>query len=225
MECKSTAPLLVLYDKQLNKYETGDLMVEEGLRRMRNCSRGMEWQERRQIMEEWARKLKRSGYPVSVRHQVVTEALRKYEKMCKVEDNGGRPIHRAREWQQSARRLEKELRTANWHKTDKAEISAPLIVDPTAGKLTKKLKETCEKFFKSSGISVTVRERAGLSLKSDAKSEPLRRKGCNRTDCLCCAKGKPGMCETNSVGYRITCEGCQVDGKWAFYEGETGQNA
>ena len=125
-------------------------------------------------MEELARKLKQSGYPASVRHQVVSEALRKYEKMCKVEDEGGRPIHMAREWQQSARRLEKELRTANWHKTDKAEISAPLIVDPTAGKLTKKLKETCEKFFKSSGISVTVRERAVLSVRSDAKSSPSR---------------------------------------------------
>ena len=75
------------------------VLVEEGLRRMRNCSRGMEWEERRKFMEEWARKLKRSGYPASVRHQVVSEALRKYENMCKVEDEGGRPIHRAREWQ------------------------------------------------------------------------------------------------------------------------------
>ena len=90
-------------------------------------------------MEEWARKLKQSGYQASVRLQVVSEALRKYQKMC--------------------------------------------------------------------------------------KSEPLRRKGFDRTDCLCCEKGKPGMWETNSVGYRIKCVGCQGAGKWAFYEDDTGQNA
>ena len=69
------------------------------------------------------------------------------------------------------------------------------------------MKETFEKFFRSSGITVTEGKRPGLSLRSDAKSEPLRRKGCERTDCLCCAKGKPGMCETNSAVYRIKCEG------------------
>ena len=82
------------------------VLVEEGMRRMRNCSEGLDWEERRGIMEEWARKLRRSGYPATVRHQVVKEALTKYDKMCKVEEEGGRPVHRVREWQQSARRME-----------------------------------------------------------------------------------------------------------------------
>ena len=97
-----------------------------------------------------------------------------------MEDKGGRPIHRAREWQQATRRLEKELRAGNWHKGDKKEISAPLIVDPTNGNLTKNLKDTCNKFHQATGIKVTVRERAGSSLKSDAKPEPLRNKSCGR---------------------------------------------
>ena len=37
------------------------VLVEEGLRRMRNCSRRLEWSVRKTIMEEWARKLRRSG--------------------------------------------------------------------------------------------------------------------------------------------------------------------
>ena len=108
-------------------------------------------------MEDWARKLKRSGYPATVRHQVVKEALCKYEKMCKVEEEGGSPVHRAREWQKSARRLEKELKSSNWHKSDQAVISAPLIINQSAGILAQELKESCCKFLKSSGISVTVR--------------------------------------------------------------------
>ena len=48
---------------------------------------------------------------------------------------------------------------------------------------------------------MTVRERASVSVKSDAKSEPLKRKGCDGAGC---SKGKPG--------YRIQCEGCK--NKW-----------
>ena len=130
-----------------------------------------------------------------------------------MEDEGGRPIHRAREWQQVSRRLDKELRAGNWHKGDKNEISAPLIVDPTHGDLTKKLKHTCNKFQQATGIKVTVRQRAGASMKTDTKAEPLRNKSCGREDCLCCAKGRPGKCEQNSAGYRIKCESCLETGK------------
>ena len=70
------------------------VLVEEGLRRMRNCSRGMEWSDRRVVMVEWAKKLRRNGYSATIRHQVVKEAILKYEKMCAVEDEGGRPVHR-----------------------------------------------------------------------------------------------------------------------------------
>jgi hypothetical protein len=121
--------------------------------------------------------------------------------------------------------LEKELRAGNWHKGDKKEISAPLIVDPTDGNMTKNLKDTCNKFHQATGIKVTVRERAGSSLKSDAKPEPLRNKSCGREECLCCSKGRPGKCEQNSAGYRIKCERCLEMGKYVHYEGETGRNA
>lgn len=29
---------------------------------------------------------------------MIGASVRKYEKMCEVEDSGGRPIHRSREW-------------------------------------------------------------------------------------------------------------------------------
>ena len=62
-------------------------------------------------------------------------------------------------------------------------------------------------------------------MKSDAKPEPLRKSECGRTDCLCCATGNPGRCERNSVGYKITCAGCESTGRVAQYEGESGRNA
>ena len=85
-------------------------------------------------MEDWARKLKRSGYAATVRHQVVKEAVEKFERMCKVEDDGGRQIHRAREWQEAARRLEKELKPASWHKSSDDQPSAPPHSRPNRGR-------------------------------------------------------------------------------------------
>ena len=57
-----------------------------------------------------------------------------------------------------------------------------MIVDSTSGDLTRKLKETCNKFLLASNIKVMVRERAGVLIKTDAKSEPLRSKSCGRVD-------------------------------------------
>ena len=37
------------------------VMVEEGLRRLRNCSRGLDSGVRKRVMERWARKLRRMG--------------------------------------------------------------------------------------------------------------------------------------------------------------------
>ena len=201
------------------------VLAEEGLRRMRNCARGLDGQVVRTVMGRWAKKLRRSGYPQSVRHQVIKEALDKYKRMCEVEDSGGRQVHRARKWQKAARRLEKERKLVTWHKGEKGQISAPLIIDPTPGDLTSSIKQACRKFEEATNIRVAVKLRAGRSVKSDAKSEPLRRASCSREDCLCCGKGKPGGCERNSVGYRITCASCQEAARAAVYEGESGRNA
>ena len=43
-------------------------LVEEGLRRLRNHSRGLEWERSRAVMAAWAMKLRRSGYQATVRH-------------------------------------------------------------------------------------------------------------------------------------------------------------
>ena len=110
-------------------------------------------------MEKLARKLRRSGYPSSMRHQVISEAVEKFKKMCKTEDEGGRPIHRAREWQKYSRRLEKEKKSTAWHNSGQSKISAPLIIDPTVGRLTQKMRSAYQKFSESMNIYVVVKVR------------------------------------------------------------------
>ena len=80
------------------------VLVEEGLRRLRNNFRGLEWESSRKVMKKWSHKLKRSGYPESVRHEVIKTACEKYDKVCEEEDKGGRRVHRPREWREKERR-------------------------------------------------------------------------------------------------------------------------
>ena len=72
------------------------VLVEEGVRRIRNCSRRMgdeDWEVRRKILEEWSMKMKRSGYPATTRHQVVKASVERWKKMCQWAGGGGRPIN------------------------------------------------------------------------------------------------------------------------------------
>ena len=104
------------------------------------------------------------------------------------------------------------------------QISAPLILDPTSGSMTKEMKEVCRKFEQVTGMRIAVNERAGDSIKHTAKPEPLKTKGCDREDCFPCSTGG-GQCRKNGAGYRIRCETCHMDGKVTLYEGETGRNS
>ena len=213
-----TSEIVIPYTSAHSKKMKFSVLVGEGLRRLRNHSRGLEWERSRKVMEDWSRKLRRSGYPATMRHEVIKAAVDKYEKMCMEEDEGVRPIHRPRSWKEKERRREKELKRTNWHQSKAKQVSAPLIIDPTAGEMTKDMRAVCKDFEKVTGWRVPVVERAGKAMRSVAKAEPLKKKGCQREDCFPCTSGG-GNCERNGSGYRICCERCGAE-----YEGETGSN-
>ena len=160
-----------------------------------------------------------------MRHQVIKAACNKYEKMCRDEDEGVRPVHRSRDWKRRERKREKEKKLTNWHQNQKGQVSAPLILDPTAGNMTKEIKDVCKKFEQVTGMRVAVKERSGDAIKHVAKAEPLKKKGCeNPEECFPCSTGG-GPCRKNGAGYRIRCETCHRAGKLTLYEGETGRNS
>ena len=92
-------------------------------------------------MELWSQKLRRSGYPAVIRHEVIRLACEKHDSMCKNDDSGKRLIHRPRIWQKKERRMAKEMKKINWPKNSPNQISAPLILDPVAGEMTSEIKK------------------------------------------------------------------------------------
>ena len=65
--------------------------------------------------------------------------------MCLEEDTFVRPIRRPRSWKLEERRREKELKRTNWHKGKDNKVSAPLLLDPTSGEMTREMKQVCRK--------------------------------------------------------------------------------
>ena len=221
MTCKSVIPSSSAHSKRMKI----SVMIEEGVRRLRNNSRNIGWEVRRVVMEDWSYKLRRSGYGQTFRHQVVKAACEKWEGMCRDEDEGKRPIHRTREWNEELRRKNKEKTKLSWHNRGEVGVSAPLILHPTGGDLNEKLRKLCGEHEKSFNMRLAVVERAGDPIARDAKSEPLREIGCKREECFPCRGERGGNCERNGIGYRIRCKTCEeVDGLRTLYEGETGRN-
>ena len=153
-ECASK--LVIPYSSAHSRKMKMSVLVEEGLRRLRNTSRGLEWERSRIAMEKWSRKLRRNGYPETVRHEVIKTALDRWDRMCEEEEEGIRPVHRPREWKEKERRKEQEKKSQNWHKGQEGLVSAPLIVDPTAGTLSKEMKAVCRSFEGVTGMRVPV---------------------------------------------------------------------
>ena len=93
---------MILYTSAHSRKMKMSVLVEEGVRRLRNHIRGLEWERSRQVMEDWSRKLRWSGYPATMRHEVMKAAVDRYETMCMEEDEGVWPIHRPRSWKEKA---------------------------------------------------------------------------------------------------------------------------
>ena len=174
-------------------------------------------------MAQFSMKLLKSGYPATSRHQVIWTVCDRWDKACQEEDDKTRPIHRPCEWKQKERLLEKENTILNWHQSNKDQVLAPLIVDPTSGKMAREMRDVCAKFENVTGRHVVVKERAGQKNKSISKSEPLKNKTCARENCFPCGF-RGGDCQKNGSGYRVTCFTCQRDGFQRIHEGETGRN-
>ena len=217
--CKVTIPHSSAHSTKMKMA----VLVEEGMRRMRNHSRGLEWEKRRRVMAAYSQKLRRSGYPKTIRHQVIKTVCERWDRACQEEDQGTRPIHRPREWKERQRRLEKERKITKWHQTKPGQVSAPLILDPTAGNMAIEMREICCKFETMTGMKILVKERAGEKNKQIAMAEPLKEKTCGRENCFPCSTGG-GNCEKNGIGYRVTCLTCLGAGRSSQYEGESGRN-
>ena len=201
------------------------------MRRLLCCSKNLNPSTRDEIMEDFARMLKRSGYAERFRHEVISDALRGYQKKLQIEAEGGRPVDRPRDYQEVERRRMRTEKRERYYRKEKRGSKVRegvIIIPPTPSSiLAKEMKKICEEELRGSNISLSVQERGGrrlaqeLGLTVPGRSQKLN---CQRFNCFPCKTGNEGICRKTGAGYQIDCIVCGEETVTNKYAGETGKN-
>ena len=195
------------------------VLTQEMLRRILHCSRHLEWEVVRKHLDNFMMKMQYSGYDQTFRYEVAKSAINAFENLMEKEELRIRPIHRPKNWNRAERIRQKEEKKRTWYK--RGGFDSVLFVPATpAGKL----KKLYENAIRQSGIRMKVVERTGRTIKSQLQtSNPFRKKKCDREDCFICTTDGKGNCFTESVNYKICCQGEECRRK-NIYKGETSGN-
>ena len=70
------------------------------MRRLLCCSPELEEHKKIEVMEEFAKMLRRSGYSEKFRFEVISDAVQGYQKMVKRENEGGQPVNRPKDFEE-----------------------------------------------------------------------------------------------------------------------------
>ena len=195
------------------------------------CSPNLDDKERVEVMEDFARLMKRSGYSERFRHEVITDALKGHAKRVKEEEEGRRPMDRPRSYETEQRRRNKENKESRWYKKEERGSKVregALIIPPTPNSiLAKELRKVSQEVLRGTNISITIMERGGRRLGQVLGTTVpggSRREGCGRAKCFTCNTGQEGVCRRTGLGYEICCMLCATNNIVAKYAGETGRN-
>ena len=194
------------------------ILTQEMLRILLHCSRYTTWESVCKHLNNFTKKMQYSGYNQAFRYDVTKSAVKAYQTMRENEVNDIRPIHRPKSWHKEERIEQKERKRKEWYK--QGGFDTVLFVPSTPGG---KLKHMYESEIRKTGIRMKVVERTGRTLKSQLQtSNPFKEGGCERQDCFICTSTGKGNCYTESVTYKIECEGRNCTKN--KYKGETASN-
>ena len=195
------------------------IMVEECLRRLRNCSPESTWEERGKHLTEFALSLKCSGHTEHFRQTVFQKAVARFEKELANHNAGVSDLYRSREDRQ--RQLEERGgRTTkdSWFKQqgdqDGGEKITGVLKVPymTGGALKKKAQQVLKDCKAPGGLVTRVQEGGGTKLQhSLMRSDPFPRERCHRPDCPVSQgdRGCRDQCFQCHVNYTIKCVRCE----------------
>ena len=198
-----------------------NVLVNECVRRMRNCRLELSWEIKANFLSDYMVRMRQAGYDEWFRTCVLKQAVARYEGMVNAHESGAMPLYRDKNWvTDTARRKEKKKK--DW--LNKGGYDTVVFVPATpGGELAHEWKKVLEDT--TSPIKVRVEETGGRSMKSIfQKSNPMKKSGCREINCLVCSheRGQGGDCRKPNIGYQIQCEECTME---VVYIGETSKCA
>ena len=110
-----------------------------------------------------------------------------------------KPIYRPKEWRQNERRKEKGERRRSWYR--KGNYSSVIFVPAPP---ESSLKRSLDEDVKKSGLRIRIVEKSGMSVKRVLqRSDPFKKRTCERECCFVCRTGGRGPCDSFGVTYEI----------------------
>ena len=193
------------------------IMVEEVLRRLRNCSPECTWEERGEHLTNFALSLKSSGHQEHFRQLVFEKAVARFEKELLNHNQGTADLYRSRKERQRQTKAKGGKATKDsWFRlkkeADEERVTSVLSVPYTSGaKLLEKVRAVLDDCKSPAGIKIKAQEGGGSKLQHTLmRPDPFPRKKCHREDCpVILRDGECGeTCFQNHVNYVITCVRC-----------------
>ena len=208
------------------------ILVEETLRRLRNCSPEEEWEERGRHLTEFAMSMKNSGHSEFFRNTVMSKAVERYKKELLKHQEGKEDIYRSREVrnEQVAKRGGKANKETWFRKcnSENEKITSVLKVPFSNGLLKRNICKVVENCEDPEGTKTKIIEGEGSRLRDMlVQPDPFPKLKCARDDCQ--TKRKNGQdcretCFQGHVNYTIECDDCEKDqDRKCIYIGETGR--
>ena len=215
-------PLLMLEISAMPAKMKRTALAQEVVRIRRNMHPGLPWESTVVHLDDFSQRMRASGYNEDYRLQVIKSGVEGFDRMMEASKNGGRPVNRARTWEQDRRQKKKELQKNNWYRQGGYDV--PLFVPHTpGGELAKRMRAKEGENNQGRTIRFKIIEKGGVTLeKKLRRSNPWAGGKCGRAMCFPCQGPKGGNCWREGVTYSLWCEECGE--KVAAYQGETGRN-
>ena len=189
------------------------ILVEEAMRRMRNCSPQMSWSEKGKFLSQFAAEMRNSGHAEHFRVTVMSKAVEKHRAELERHE-AGTDLYRSRKVRQEQAKQSggKSSREDWFKKKGGSKVTSVLKVPLTANQeLSKGIKSIVKDSKAPEGIVTRVQEANGEKLKFLlTKSDPFPRSECGRQRCPL-SHGDEGcreQCYQSNCNYTIFCKRC-----------------
>ena len=203
------------------------ILLEDGMRRLRNCSPELSWTVKAKFLNRFSSDLRCSGHTTSFRRTVLNRVLNKYKVDLSNHLEGSRRMYRTREERENSKDANKfSSQKDTWFRSGGFSSTLTVPVTP-GGVLADRVRNNLAKGRQPKGTKTKVVEDGGLCTKNVlSKSNQFPRDKCGRDDCVICLQREENkssvQCVKRSVGYEGQCVRCTT--KHA-YIGESSRSA
>ena len=202
------------------------ILVEEGLRRLRNCSPELPWAKKIKFLNVFSSDLRYSGHTESFRMTLLKKVVGRYKTELSNHLEEKVRMFRTREEREQCEDRKRKNQKDTWFRSDGATSTLTVPVTPN-GALADKIRKNILRGRQPTGTKVKVVEDGGVCSRSGlVKVNQFCREVCGRAECLLCYQkvggNKPTNCVKSNVGYKGRCARCP---ERLSYLGETSRTA